>query len=88
MQVRVKGRRQGNVCGRHEVNLVTTARREYRVGTPTRGRYLSYGTREPESQLAIFTGCASYTAGWPASPLRDILCEGMYRYHGSAQVTL
>ena len=36
--VRLKGRRQGIVCGPHEVNLVTTARGEPLVGTPTRGR--------------------------------------------------
>ena len=33
-KVRVKGRRQGNVCGPHEVHLVTTARSEPLVGTP------------------------------------------------------
>ena len=33
MQVRVKGRRQGNVCGPDEVHLVTTARGEPLVGT-------------------------------------------------------
>ena len=37
-QVRVKGRRQGNVCGPDEVNLVTTPRGESLVGTPTGGR--------------------------------------------------
>ena len=37
MQVRVKNRRQGNVCGPDEVHLVTTARRETLVGTPTGG---------------------------------------------------
>ena len=58
MQVRVKGRRQGKVCVPAEVHLVTTARGEPLVGTPTGGRKSSYGTRQPESQLAIFTGCA------------------------------
>ena len=38
VQVRVKGRRQGNVCGPDEVHLVTTARGEPLVGTPTGGR--------------------------------------------------
>ena len=38
VQVRVKGRRQGNVCGPDEVHLVTTARSEPLVGTPTGGR--------------------------------------------------
>ena len=38
VQVRVKGRRQGNVCGPDEVHLVTTARGEPPVGTPTGGR--------------------------------------------------
>ena len=38
MQVRLKGRRQGKVCGLDEVNLVTTARGEALVGTPTGGR--------------------------------------------------
>ena len=38
MQVRVKGRRQGNVCGSHEVDLVTTALDKPLVGTPTGGR--------------------------------------------------
>ena len=33
MQVRVKGRRQGNVCGPDEVHLVTPARGEPLVGT-------------------------------------------------------
>ena len=36
--VRVKGRRQGKVCGPDEVHLVTTARSEPLVGTPTGGR--------------------------------------------------
>ena len=35
MQVRVKGRRQGKVCGPDEVHLVTTAQGEPLVGTPT-----------------------------------------------------
>ena len=38
VQVRVKGRRQGKVCGPDEVHLVTTARGEPLVGTPTGGR--------------------------------------------------
>ena len=38
VQVRVKGRRQGIVCGPDEVHLVTTARGEPLVGTPTGGR--------------------------------------------------
>ena len=38
VQVRVKGRRHGNVCGPDEVHLVTTARGEPLVGTPTGGR--------------------------------------------------
>ena len=38
MQVRVKGKRQGNVCGPDEVHLVTTAQSEPLVGTPTGGR--------------------------------------------------
>ena len=38
MQARVKGRRQGNVCGPDEVDLVTTARGEPLVGTPIGGR--------------------------------------------------
>ena len=38
LQVRVKGRRQGKVCGPDEVDLVTTARGEPLVGTPTGGR--------------------------------------------------
>ena len=37
MQVRVKGRRHGKVCGPDEVHLVTTARGEPLVGTPTGG---------------------------------------------------
>ena len=69
VQVRVKGRRQGNICGRDEVDLVTTAWGEPLVGTPTRGRQSSYGTHQPESQPAIFTGCATPVAGRPASPL-------------------
>ena len=36
-QVRVKGRRQGNVCGLDKVNLVTKAWGEPLVGTPTGG---------------------------------------------------
>ena len=35
VQVRVQGRRQCNVCGPDEVDLVTTARGEPLVGTPT-----------------------------------------------------
>ena len=38
MQVRVKGRREGNVCGPDEANPVTTAWGEPLVGTPTGGR--------------------------------------------------
>ena len=38
VQVRVKGRRQGNVCGPDKVDLATTARGEPLVGTPTGGR--------------------------------------------------
>ena len=38
VQVRVKGRRQGNVCGPDEVDLVTRARGELLVGTTTGGR--------------------------------------------------
>ena len=38
VQVRIKGRRQGKVCGPDEVHLVTTARGEPLVGTPTGGR--------------------------------------------------
>ena len=38
VQVRVKGRRHDNVCGPDEVHLVTTARGEPLVGTPTGGR--------------------------------------------------
>ena len=38
VHVRVKGRRQGNVCGPDEVHLVTTARGKPLVGTPTGGR--------------------------------------------------
>ena len=37
VQVRVKGRRRGKVCGPDEVHLVTTARGEPLVGTPTGG---------------------------------------------------
>ena len=38
VKVRVRGTRQGNVCGPDEVNLVTMARGEPLVGTPTGGR--------------------------------------------------
>ena len=38
VQVRVKGRRHAKVCGSDEVNLVTAARGESLVGTPTVGR--------------------------------------------------
>ena len=38
MLVRVKGRRQGNVCGPDEVDLVTTALGEPLVGPLTGGR--------------------------------------------------
>ena len=38
LQVRVKGRFRGNVCGPDEVNLVTTALGEPLLGTPTGGR--------------------------------------------------
>ena len=34
-EVRVKGRRQGIVCGLHELIVVPTARGEPLVGTPT-----------------------------------------------------
>ena len=71
MQVRVKGRRQGNVCGPDEVHLVTTARSEPPVGTPTGGRSPSYGTHQPESQPAKFTGCATPVAWRLASPPVD-----------------
>ena len=38
VQLRVKARRHSNVCGPDEVNLVTMARGEPVVGTPTGGR--------------------------------------------------
>ena len=38
VQVRVKGRREGNVCGPDEVHLFTTAEDEPVVGTPTGAR--------------------------------------------------
>ena len=81
MQVRVKGRRQGTVCGPDEVDLVTTAWGEPLVGTPTGGRQSSYGTHQHESQPAICTGCATPVAGLPASPPVDplvILYEGKW----------
>ena len=37
LQVRVKGRHQGNVCGPHKAKLGTTARGEPLVGTPIGG---------------------------------------------------
>ena len=78
MQVRVKGRRQGNVCGPDEVNLVTTPRGETVVGTPIGRGKSSYGTHQPESQPAIFTGCASHAAGRPASPLWTLVVYYMW----------
>ena len=47
VQVRVKGRRQGIVCGPDEVHLVTTARGEPLVGTPTGGRYQATAPTSP-----------------------------------------
>ena len=38
VQVRVKGRHEGNVCGPDEVNVVSMARGEPLVRTPTGGR--------------------------------------------------
>ena len=78
MQVRVKGRRQGNVCGPDEVHLVTKAPGEPLVGTPTGGRKSSYGTHQPESQPTIFTGCASHAAGRPVSPLGTLVVYYMW----------
>ena len=49
VQVRVKGRRKGNVCGPDDVHVVTTTWGQPLVGTPAGGRKPSHGAHQPKS---------------------------------------
>ena len=70
MQVRVKGRHHGNVCGPNEVNPVTTARGDPLVGTPTGGdnqathppaRILASNIHGSKNPTTLWCPCISYT---------------------------
>ena len=76
MQVRIKGRHPGNVCGLDELNLVTTARGEPVVGTPIRGSITKLRhppARIPASDIhGLFLSCCG-EAGIPLVDPRVIL---------------